>query len=167
MTQWKRIRLGPMKLQVRSLAQLNGLRIRHCQELWCRQQMWLGSSIAVTVAQAGSCSSDLTPSLGTSTSICRGSGPRNSNNKKDKKDKKKKKKKKQKKKKKIYLQKDYHRTSMEHWQNLNLKQGQEILHKTRQNKREKREREKGISMRLAILRGSCEREKEPTPWEAF
>ena len=37
--------------------------------------MQLGSCVS---AQAGSCSSNLTPSLGTS--ICRGSGPRNGNN---------------------------------------------------------------------------------------
>ena len=47
--QWKRIQLGTMRLQVRSLALLDGLRIQHCGELWCRSQMWLGSDIAVTV----------------------------------------------------------------------------------------------------------------------
>ena len=31
-------------------------------------------------------------------------------------------------------------------------------------KKKKREREKGISMGLALLRGSCEREKESTSW---
>ena len=36
--------------------------------------MWFGSGIAVAVAVAGSCSSDSTPSLGTS--ICRGCGPK-------------------------------------------------------------------------------------------
>ena len=45
-----------------------GLRIQHCHELWCRSQRWLGSGIAVAVAQAGSCSSYSIPSLGTS--IC-------------------------------------------------------------------------------------------------
>ena len=35
-------------------------------ELWCRLQTWLGSCVAVAVGYAGSCSSDLTPSLGTS-----------------------------------------------------------------------------------------------------
>jgi len=34
--QWKRIRLGIMRLQVRSLASLSGLRIWWCRELWCR-----------------------------------------------------------------------------------------------------------------------------------
>ena len=53
-----------------------------CHELWCRSKTWLGSGIAVAVA--GSCSSDSTPSLGTS--ICCRCGPKkqktnNSNNK--------------------------------------------------------------------------------------
>ena len=34
--QWKRIQLGTMRLQVRTLASLSGLRIWHCHELWCR-----------------------------------------------------------------------------------------------------------------------------------
>ena len=41
---------------------------------------WLGSCIAVSLAQAGRCSSDWTPSLGTS--IYHGSSPRNSKKKK-------------------------------------------------------------------------------------
>ena len=45
--QRKRTRLGTMRLRVRSLALLNGLRIQRCQELWCRLQMWLRSRIAV------------------------------------------------------------------------------------------------------------------------
>ena len=57
-----------MKMQVRSLALLSGLRIRCCPELWCRSQMWPGSCIAVTVMQASSYGSYLTPTLGTS--IC-------------------------------------------------------------------------------------------------
>ena len=68
-----------MKLRVQSLALLSGLRIRHCCELWCRLQMWLWSRVAVALAQAGGYSSDSTPSLGTS--ICRGSGLRNSKKK--------------------------------------------------------------------------------------
>ena len=44
------------------------LRIWHCYELQHRLLTWLRSHIAVSVAQAGSCSSDSTPSLGTS--IC-------------------------------------------------------------------------------------------------
>ena len=33
---------------------------------WCRLQTRLGSGVAVAMVQAGSCSSDLTPTLGTS-----------------------------------------------------------------------------------------------------
>ena len=40
--------------------------IQHCCELWYRLQTWLGSGVAVTVPWAGSCSSNLIPSLGTS-----------------------------------------------------------------------------------------------------
>ena len=47
---------------------IQGVKIRHCQELWCRSQTQLGSCIAVAVA--GSCSSNWTPSLRTST-CCR------------------------------------------------------------------------------------------------
>ena len=68
----KRIWLGTMKLWVQSLASLNGSRICHCCELWCRSQMLLRSGIAVAPELAGSNSSDWTPSLGTS--ICRGCG---------------------------------------------------------------------------------------------
>ena len=39
---WKQICLGTMRLRVWSLAFLSGLRIWHCQELWCKLQMWLG-----------------------------------------------------------------------------------------------------------------------------
>ena len=59
---------------VRSLASLSGLRIRCCCGLWCRLQTRLGSCIAVAVAVAGICSSDLTPSLGAS--ICCGCSPK-------------------------------------------------------------------------------------------
>ena len=59
-----------MRLQVQSLASLSGLGIWHCRELWCRLQTWLGSGVAV----AGSCSSNLTPGLGTS--MCHGRGPK-------------------------------------------------------------------------------------------
>ena len=45
--QWKRIRLGTMRLQVRSLALLSGLRIQHCHELWCRLKTQLRSGMAV------------------------------------------------------------------------------------------------------------------------
>ena len=59
-----------MRMQVRSLASLSGLRIWTSRELWCRSQMQLGSHVAVV--EAGSCTSDATPSLGTS--MCRGCG---------------------------------------------------------------------------------------------
>ena len=49
MDQQKRIQLGTMRLQVRSLALISGLRIWHCHELWCRSQMQLGSHTAVAV----------------------------------------------------------------------------------------------------------------------
>ena len=42
-----------MRLQVRSLALLSGLTIRCFRELWCRLQTWLGSHVAVALAQAG------------------------------------------------------------------------------------------------------------------
>ena len=57
-----------MRMWVQSLASLSGLRIRHRHELWCRSQTRLRPHVAVAVAQAGSCSLNLTPSLGTS--IC-------------------------------------------------------------------------------------------------
>ena len=47
--QQKQIQLGTMRLQVRSLALLSGLRIQHYHELWCRSQTWLGSRVAVAV----------------------------------------------------------------------------------------------------------------------
>ena len=56
--QQKRIRPGTMRLQVRSLASLSGLRIQHCCEPWRRSQTRLRSGIAVAVAQGGICSSD-------------------------------------------------------------------------------------------------------------
>ena len=43
-------------------------------DLWCRSQMGLRSCIAMAVMQASSCSSDSTPSLGTS--MCHGCGPK-------------------------------------------------------------------------------------------
>ena len=52
-----------MRMKVRSLASLGGLRIQPCCELWCRLQAQLGSCFAVAVVLAGSYSSDLTPSL--------------------------------------------------------------------------------------------------------
>ena len=52
-------------IQVQSLALFGGLRIQSCHKLWCRSQMQLQSGVSLTVAQAGSCSSDFTASLGT------------------------------------------------------------------------------------------------------
>ena len=57
-----------MRLWVRSLTLLSGLRIHCCRELWYRLQTQLGTCTAVAVAQAGNYSSDLTPRLGPS--IC-------------------------------------------------------------------------------------------------
>ena len=69
--QQKQIRLLSMRIQARSLALLSGLRIWHCCELWFGSQIQPRSHIAVAVAvvQAGSCSSNSIPSLGTSTYI--------------------------------------------------------------------------------------------------
>ena len=72
LAQWKQIQLVSMRMRVQFLASLRGSVILHCRELWCRLQTQLGSQ--VTVAVAGSCSSDLTSSLGTS--ICHGCGPK-------------------------------------------------------------------------------------------
>ena len=55
-----------VRMRVQSLTPLSGLRIQHCRGLWCRLQTQLGSCVAVAVEQAGSYSSDSTPSLGTS-----------------------------------------------------------------------------------------------------
>ena len=48
----KRIRLGTMRLLVRSLASLSGLKIWCCCELWCRSQTQLRSGVAAAVAVA-------------------------------------------------------------------------------------------------------------------
>ena len=64
MAQQKRVHLGTVRVQVRSLALHSELRTQCCHELWWRLKMWLGSGVAV----AGSCSSDSTPSP--STSMC-------------------------------------------------------------------------------------------------
>ena len=47
--QQKQIQVGTMKLQVRSLTSLSGLRIWCCHELRCRSQTLLGSCVAVAV----------------------------------------------------------------------------------------------------------------------
>ena len=71
-----------VRMRVPSLAPLSGLRIRPCCKLSWRSQMWLWSGVAVAVGQA-SCSSDLTPSLGTS--ICHWCGPKKEKRRKKKK----------------------------------------------------------------------------------
>ena len=68
----KRIGPGTMTLWLWSVASLSGLRISQYHELWCRSQTHLGFRVAVAVVQAGSCSSDWTPNLGTS--MCHGCG---------------------------------------------------------------------------------------------
>ena len=63
----------------------------------------------------------------------------------------------------IYMQNDSYRISTEFQKTLNFQKGQETLGITGQNKRKKRDREStGIKTEPALLRGSCEREKEPT-----
>ena len=66
--------LVSMRLHIWSLSLLSGLRIWRCCEPWCRLQTRLGSCVAVAVVKASSCSSDSTPSLGTS--ICCRYGPK-------------------------------------------------------------------------------------------
>ena len=44
-------------MQVRTLASLSGLRIRHCREVWCRSQMQPGFFIAEALEEASSWSS--------------------------------------------------------------------------------------------------------------
>ena len=79
--QRKRIQLGTVRLQVRSLALLSGLRIWHCHELWCRWQKWLGGGMAVAVAGCGqllpAAVALIRPSLGTS--ICHRCSPKKQN----------------------------------------------------------------------------------------
>ena len=82
MVQGKLIRLGTMRLRVRSLTLFSGLRIWRCLELWCRLQMRLGSGVAVALVKASGHSSDSTPSL--ETSICYGCGPQKERKKKRK-----------------------------------------------------------------------------------
>ena len=74
--------LGTMRLQVPTLALLSGSGIWCCRELWCRSPKRLGSGVAVAVVQARSCSSNWTPSLGTS--ICHGRSPKNQKKKQKK-----------------------------------------------------------------------------------
>ena len=53
-----------MRMLVRCLAPITGLRIPCCCQLWRSLQKQLRSGVAVAVVSAGSCSSDLTFSLG-------------------------------------------------------------------------------------------------------
>ena len=41
-----------MRLWIQSLASISGLRSQCCHEMWCRSQAWIGSLVAVAVAQA-------------------------------------------------------------------------------------------------------------------
>ena len=77
--QWKRIWLVSRRMRVWSLISLGGLEIQHCCELWRRSHKRLLSCIAVAVAVASSCSSNLTPGLGTS--ICLQCGTKKQKNK--------------------------------------------------------------------------------------
>ena len=63
MAQWKRIQPATMKLGVRSLALLRGLRIWCCHELWYRCSS--DPAVSVAVVEASSYNSDSTLSLGT------------------------------------------------------------------------------------------------------
>ena len=45
----KRPNIDPVRMRVRSLALLSGLRICHCQKLWHKSQRQLGSGVAVAV----------------------------------------------------------------------------------------------------------------------
>ena len=72
-----------MRIRVRCLALLSGLRIKRCHKLWCRWQIWLGPSVGMALVWASSCSSDST--LNPATSIC----PRCTHKKKRKEKKKK------------------------------------------------------------------------------
>ena len=83
--QWLMNQLVSMRTRVRSLAMLSGLRIQCCRDLWCRSQTWLRSGIAVAMAVASSCSSNLTSRL-VQTSRCRGCGPKKKIKKKKKKE---------------------------------------------------------------------------------
>ena len=77
--QQKQTWLVTMRKQVWSLA-CSRLRIWCCLDLWCRSQSWLGSHLAVAVAQASGYSSNSTPSLGAS--ISHGCSPKRTKKKK-------------------------------------------------------------------------------------
>ena len=62
-------RLVSLRLWLGSLASPTGSGTQCCRELWPRSQRWLESRVALAVVQAGSRSSDSTPSLGTSSCL--------------------------------------------------------------------------------------------------
>ena len=68
MAQWKRIQLVSMMMWVQSLALLSGSRIQHCHELWCMYIIDVAQILHGCGCGVGwqLCSSDSTPSLGTS-----------------------------------------------------------------------------------------------------
>ena len=74
--------LVSMRMWVPSPALLSGLRILCRCELWWTLQTWLGSCLLVAGGQASRCSSEFTPSLGTS--ICLGCSPKKPKKKKKK-----------------------------------------------------------------------------------
>ena len=78
LAQQQRTHLVSMRMRVQSLASIRGLGIWCCHELWCGSQAQLRSGVAV--AEAGSCSSDLSPSL--RISICPGCCPKKTKKKK-------------------------------------------------------------------------------------
>ena len=80
MAQWVTIQLAPMRIWVPFPASISGLRIWHYGKLRSRSQMGLRSLVAVAGAQAGSRSSNSTPSLGTS--ICHRGSPKKQKKKK-------------------------------------------------------------------------------------
>ena len=82
LAQWVTNPLVCTRMWVQSEASLSGLRIQYCCELWRRLQTWLRSGIAVAVVKAVNCSSDSTPSLGTSK--CRRFDPKKQKKKKKK-----------------------------------------------------------------------------------
>ena len=49
MAQWKPIQLATVRMWIRSLVSLSGLRIQPWRELWCSSQMQLRSRIVVAV----------------------------------------------------------------------------------------------------------------------
>ena len=69
-----------MRMRVRLLASLSGLRILHCRKLWHKSQIRLGSDVAMAVVQADSRRYNLTPNLGAS--ICHGCSPKKEKKKK-------------------------------------------------------------------------------------